>query len=183
MSTDEKKINIVKTIGIFMISWAFSLGMMIIGHECPEAKPLREGTAVEQAPPSPPPSAVEAKPEAPTVVPAKVEEHDWKRAMMTPEMAGEWEDIDHKPVPLLKLWVKRDNSKTDFNLRYEDRGNVSGGCGFNSDGEAWCQVFDDENRKVPKSVKTTVILEQRYPGALRAIIDGVGTFEVTRPIE
>lgn len=190
--TEERRIKRVVMLGMFLTG--FSLGMAVTlvsvavdSPPCPMSKPIRVGETVaptsDTDEPSPPPSAVEAKPEAPTPKPVKDQATDWKRAVMLPDLAGKWEDIDHKPTPRLELWVKRDNSKTDFNLRYEDRGNVSGGCGFNSDGEAWCKVFDDENRKVPKSVKTTVILEQRYPGALRAIIDGVGTFEVTRPIE
>lgn len=95
--------------------------------------------------------------------------------------AGEWGDLEHKPTPLVKLQYKREGSKTPFNVQWHVTETNSGGCGFClkgmedcEQGIAHCQVHDRHNRKIPRSMKTTVKFDMQGK-FLRLTIGEAGT--------
>jgi hypothetical protein len=132
--------------------------------ECPRAMPVTQV-------PCPDDKDVEPTPSAPPK-PVQV----WERVAMSPELVGEWQDADYRPLPLVTFREKAKASKTPFNLVFRDRSElVSGGCGFYESGDAYCKIFDADNRKVARSRKSKILLE-RKGDVLRVTIEGVASY-------
>lgn len=167
-------------IGLVMVISLIVIAYQGAGKEAPRCPELEPAPKCECPPPSTPPNPLPA-PSGP-VTPEAVDKEpaEWEPVQMSTELAGKWVDHKNKPAPSLELFVGREKSKTDFNVRVRGVGQFSVGCGFNEDSEAWCKVFDDEHRKVPNDVKTAVKLEHNSDGVLRVIIEEVGTLYVIR---
>lgn len=110
--------------------------------------------------------------------PSRVAEELWSVHPLEPKLVGKWEAIDGKPLPTVEFFNAREGSKTPWNVTFQTE-RMAGGCGFDAAMDAWCAVYDDTGKSVPRRVKTTIAILTNG-SALRVAIDQLFKVDVHR---
>jgi hypothetical protein len=113
-----------------------------------------------------------------TTEPKRIAEELWSVHPLEPKLIGKWEDIDGRPLPVLEFVMAREGSRTPWNVMFQTE-KLAGGCGFDAEMDAWCAVYDDSGKSVPRKVKTTIAILTNG-GALRVAIDQLIKVDVRR---
>lgn len=108
----------------------------------------------------------------------RVAEELWSVHPLEPKLVGRWDDIEGKPLPTVEFFNARPGSRTPWNITFQTTTMV-GGCGFDAAMDAWCAVYEDNGKSVPRRVKSTISILTNG-SALRVTIEGLAIMDVVR---